>query len=157
MHDWPVLDAGAGCPFCGVMPPSDAYSFHVASLSVSTLRLDRNQAYPGSALVILTSCHAERLSELDDGTARAFCRDMMAAARAIERVFAPTHINYALLGNVVPHLHWLIVPRYASDPRWGRPVWTTERREMAVLEHPPGDYAALCERLHAALELEAEY
>lgn len=35
----------------------------------------------------------------------------------------PDHMNYELLGNSVPHLHWHIAPRYKTDPRWGRPIW----------------------------------
>jgi len=41
-----------------------------------------------------------------------------------------------MMGNVVPHLHWQIVPRYRSDPRWGAPVWTTTKDEMTVTALP---------------------
>jgi diadenosine tetraphosphate (Ap4A) HIT family hydrolase len=40
----------------------------------------------------------------------------------IERVFAPCHMNYQLLGNLVPHLHVHPVPRYLDDPAPGRPL-----------------------------------
>jgi diadenosine tetraphosphate (Ap4A) HIT family hydrolase len=32
-------------------------------------------------------------------------------------------MNYELLGNQVPHIHWHLIPRLATDPdpRW--PVW----------------------------------
>ena len=51
------------------------------------------------------------------------------------------------LGNTVPHLHIAVIPRYRSDPRWGRPVWTTSRDEL------PKTLAddAECERLALAL------
>ena len=48
------------------------------------------------------------------------------------QVLRPDHINVAILGNVVPHLHWLIVPRYRDDPRWEAPIWTTTQAEMPV-------------------------
>ena len=38
----------------------------------------------------------------------------------------PDHINIASLGNVMPHLHWHIIPRYRADPRWGGPIWPEE-------------------------------
>jgi diadenosine tetraphosphate (Ap4A) HIT family hydrolase len=40
------------------------------------------------------------------------------------------HINIETLGNVVPHLHWHIVPRYRTDPRWGNPIWLTSLADM---------------------------
>ncbi|MGE3343794.1 MAG: hypothetical protein AB7L71_10185 [Vicinamibacterales bacterium] len=40
----------------------------------------------------------------------------------IERVFSPCHMNYLLLGNIVPHLHVHVVPRYLDDPSPERPL-----------------------------------
>jgi diadenosine tetraphosphate (Ap4A) HIT family hydrolase len=40
----------------------------------------------------------------------------------VARVFESDKMNYSLLGNLIPHLHWHIVPRYWSDPAPGRPL-----------------------------------
>jgi diadenosine tetraphosphate (Ap4A) HIT family hydrolase len=48
---------------------------------------------------------------------------MVGVARAVARAFAPRKLNYELLGNTVPHLHWHVLPRYADDPNPLRPVW----------------------------------
>jgi diadenosine tetraphosphate (Ap4A) HIT family hydrolase len=32
-------------------------------------------------------------------------------------------MNYELLGNQVPHLHWHLFPRYRDDPNRLQPVW----------------------------------
>jgi hypothetical protein len=48
--------------------------------------------------------------------------DVHTVAQMIERVFAPCHMNYQLLGNLVPHLHVHLVPRYLDDPAPGRPL-----------------------------------
>jgi diadenosine tetraphosphate (Ap4A) HIT family hydrolase len=37
-------------------------------------------------------------------------------------VFKPCHVNYLLLGNIVPHLHVHIVPRYLDDSAPERPL-----------------------------------
>jgi diadenosine tetraphosphate (Ap4A) HIT family hydrolase len=44
-------------------------------------------------------------------------------ARAVEECFRPHKLNYELLGNQVPHLHWHVVPRYADDPDRLDPIW----------------------------------
>jgi len=47
----------------------------------------------------------------------AFMAEARQAARAIAGAFRPDLMNYASLGNVMPHLHWHLVPRYRTDPR----------------------------------------
>ena len=55
---------------------------------------------------------------------------MCVLARAIERAFHPRKVNYELLGNQVPHLHWHLFPRYDHDPEVLKPVWfALERAE----------------------------
>jgi diadenosine tetraphosphate (Ap4A) HIT family hydrolase len=55
-----------------------------------------------------------------------YCADLQKAETAIVRAVQPNHINIASLGNVMPHLHWHIIPRYQTDPRWGGPIWPEE-------------------------------
>ena len=42
--------------------------------------------------------------------------EVSAVAAALNRAFNPTKINYELLGNMVPHMHWHIVPRFTTTP-----------------------------------------
>jgi diadenosine tetraphosphate (Ap4A) HIT family hydrolase len=51
-----------------------------------------------------------------------FFEDMVLAAQALENVFRPDKMNFQLLGNVVPHLHVHLVPRYYGDPAPGHPI-----------------------------------
>jgi diadenosine tetraphosphate (Ap4A) HIT family hydrolase len=32
-------------------------------------------------------------------------------------------MNYELLGNQVPHIHWHLVPRLSTDPELHAPIW----------------------------------
>jgi diadenosine tetraphosphate (Ap4A) HIT family hydrolase len=97
----------------------------VAPLSVASLYLSRNQTYRGHCLLILER-HATRLDELSVAEWSAFSTDLHRSVGAITGTVRPDHINVASLGNLVPHLHWHIVPRYRSDPRWGAPIWSTD-------------------------------
>ena len=46
----------------------------------------------------------------------------------IELPVAPTKINLASLGNLVPHLHWHIVARFDWDSHFPQPVWGAAQR-----------------------------
>jgi diadenosine tetraphosphate (Ap4A) HIT family hydrolase len=56
-----------------------------------------------------------------------------------------------LLGNVISHLHWHLVPRRRSDERWGGPIWTTSQAEAKHTVLPPEERAALLDQLKAAM------
>jgi diadenosine tetraphosphate (Ap4A) HIT family hydrolase len=58
-----------------------------------------------------------------------------AVAKALYCVFAPDKINYELLGNMAPHMHWHIVPRSLSDPLWPRPHWSEPHPELLLTSH----------------------
>jgi diadenosine tetraphosphate (Ap4A) HIT family hydrolase len=72
--------------------------------------------------VILTN-HVTRLDALPEALYTAYMRNLRNSLGAIREAVHPDHMNIALLGNNCPHLHWSIVPRYRSDPRWARPIW----------------------------------
>jgi diadenosine tetraphosphate (Ap4A) HIT family hydrolase len=80
------------------------------------------QYYHGYCILVARR-HATELSGLDDTTRRAYLEEMALLAHAIEACFQPHKLNYELLGNQVPHLHWHLFPRYRDDPDRLRPVW----------------------------------
>jgi diadenosine tetraphosphate (Ap4A) HIT family hydrolase len=41
----------------------------------------------------------------------------------------PDKVNLATLGNVVPHLHWHVIPRYKEDSCFPASVWSEKQRE----------------------------
>jgi diadenosine tetraphosphate (Ap4A) HIT family hydrolase len=45
------------------------------------------------------------------------------ASRALVGLFAPTKVNVAALGNMVPQLHIHVIARFADDPAWPQPIW----------------------------------
>jgi diadenosine tetraphosphate (Ap4A) HIT family hydrolase len=40
----------------------------------------------------------------------------------MQLVYRPLKMNYQLLGNRIPHLHWLIAPRFEDDVAPGDPL-----------------------------------
>jgi diadenosine tetraphosphate (Ap4A) HIT family hydrolase len=148
---WDQWAQGAGCPFDAPRAPSNDHWDIVTPLTVSTLYLSKNQTYRGHSVLILDLRHVVRPDELSPREWAMFCADLHRAESAIMQVLCPDHINVAVLGNVVPHLHWLIVPRYRGDPRWGAPVWTTTLAEMADTRLSADEQAGLIRKLRPLL------
>jgi diadenosine tetraphosphate (Ap4A) HIT family hydrolase len=150
LPSWLEMRAGRGCPLCAPRPAITVRTWRVCSLPVSSVYLWRNEVYRGACTVVYDPAHATRPGELTAADWAQLCADIRLVETAITRLVRPDHINVELLGNTVPHLHASIIPRRVSDPRWGGPIWTTTREEMASI---PMTEAA-CEEL--AKELAAQ-
>lgn len=150
--DWADRVAGADCPFDGRLPDCDDERYRVRKLKASTLYLDRNQAYRGHGVLIFDRRHATRIDELSAEEWQACAADLHDACHAIVTAVEPDHLNVESLGNMVPHLHWHIFPRFRDDPRWGKAVWTTDVADMPVAIAGPDECAALAARINAALD-----
>src|SRR5580692_5446617 len=75
--------------------------------------------------VLVSRRHVTELSALDDDERRSYLDEMCLLSKAIEAAFHPHKLNYELLGNQVPHLHWHLFPRYRDDPGHLKSVWVT--------------------------------
>ena len=95
-------------------------------------KLNPDQYFPGYSFVVFKR-HETELYSLDDQDRRTFLEDMSFVAKALALTFQPDKMNYELLGNGQPHMHWHLIPRYRSDPLWGRPIWIggTRRKRLS--------------------------
>jgi diadenosine tetraphosphate (Ap4A) HIT family hydrolase len=41
----------------------------------------------------------------------------------------PTKVNLAALGNMVPHIHWHVIPRFTDDVFFPGSAWSSRIRE----------------------------
>ena len=89
------------------------------SWSTATSLLNRDQFFPGYCFVF-TKEHVTELFHLDPVDRQGVMEEVNRVAAALATVFAPTKLNYELLGNMVPHMHWHLVPRFADRSRSGR-------------------------------------
>ncbi|MBI1216866.1 MAG: HIT domain-containing protein [Alphaproteobacteria bacterium] len=149
---WEDLIAGKGCPFCPPRPDDNEFWLKVASLSAATLYIDRNQAYRGYCLLVFDKRHVTGLEQLDEDEHRALTTDLRRAALAISKAVSPDMMNYASLGNVIPHLHFHLIPRYENDPRWGGPIWTTKLEDMQCVTPEESDLRALAQEIAGNLQ-----
>ena len=83
---------------------------------------------------IITNKHIKEFSELSDEEAI----NLSLAVKKIEKTMIdflnPDKINIAALGNMVPHLHIHIIPRYINDPWWPGASFCEKKREF---NYPP--------------------
>lgn len=73
--------------------------------------------------------HVREFSQLPRAD-RIACLDAVATIEGLMlRHLAPAKVNLATLGNVVPHLHWHVIARFAWDTHFPAPVWAPAQRE----------------------------
>jgi diadenosine tetraphosphate (Ap4A) HIT family hydrolase len=84
--------------------------------------------YPGF-LRVVWNAHVREMSDLDAAQRARLMHAVLLAEQALRAHLAPDKINLASLGNVVPHLHWHVVPRYHGDAHYPQPIWGTRQRE----------------------------
>jgi diadenosine tetraphosphate (Ap4A) HIT family hydrolase len=150
-HDWNEKASGHDCPFERT-DSAALENFHlVAPLSASTLYLERNQCYRGYCVLIYKRRHVARVDQLTADEWLELAGDLHRAHSAIWQACAPEHMNVASLGNVVPHLHWHLIPRYVNDPRWGNPIWPTSVSDMPRVTLAEEEYREIADRIRAAL------
>src|SRR5439155_167142 len=96
-----------GCWICKILREPAHLIFFESRTSVGKLNPD--QFFKGYSFVTL-KYHEEELYQLTDENRRNFLEDMSRVATALAKTFNPDKMNYELLGNGMPHLHWHLVP-----------------------------------------------
>ncbi|MEI2415854.1 HIT family protein [Orrella sp. JC864] len=128
--------AAAGCPLC--RGDGGQVLWRDAQLRV----VDAGEPdYPGFTRVIWQD-HAAEMSDLDEAARQRLMRAVLAVEQAQRRTLAPDKINLASLGNMVPHVHWHVIPRWRDDRHFPDAVWAAPRRDPGPSPQAP-DAAAL--------------
>lgn len=83
--------------------------------------------YSGFCRVILNR-HVREMTDLAPAERSHLMMMVMKTEQVVRDVMQPDKINLASLGNVVPHLHWHVIPRFADDPHFPNPVWGAKLR-----------------------------
>lgn len=105
-------------------------------------------AFPGFCRVIWQA-HVREMSDLPAAERHHLLDVVYAVEAALRTLLRPDKINLASLGNVVPHLHWHVIPRWADDSHFPAPIWAVAVR--AVPQRASPDSTALRATLDAAL------
>ncbi len=136
--------AGVGCPMC----PDSSEADVVADLPSGRAHLQNDADYRGYCILVFRR-HAVELHDLTETERRMWIDDISRIGRAVSEECLPDKLNVTMLGNMVPHLHCHIMPRYSGDPDWGHPPAykrPDDRRQL-----PADEYEGLRMKLTEAL------
>ena len=91
--------------------------------------------YTGFCRVIWNS-HEKEMTDLATADRDHLMAVVFEVEGVLRDVLAPDKINLASLGNLTPHLHWHVIPRWRDDPHFPGSIWGERLREPAVRALP---------------------
>jgi len=114
---------------------------------VSVVAVDEVE-YPGFTRVVWNA-HVKEMTDLPVAD-RVRIMDVVWAVESAQReVMAPEKINLASFGNMTPHVHWHVIPRYRDDAHFPNPTWAVAQRASSA--EVLAARRALLPALHAAI------
>ena len=134
------------CFYCQDDDSRKALMIEIMKLKSSTLYLFRDQKNRGRC-VLKFNDHKTDLSQLTDDEYALFSKELRAVSKALMALFKPDKINYAIYGDLVPHLHVHIVPKRKDGPQWGSPFSDSVPRKTLSEEEYRGLISSIKEEV----------
>lgn len=96
-------------------------------------------AHPGFTRVVWNE-HVSEMTQLPVPARNALMEAVWQVEQAQRQVLAADKINLAQFGNMVPHLHWHVVPRWSNDSHFPEAIWApaparSHAQAMAWTQH----------------------
>ena len=120
----------------------------IGDLTLCQLRLHKNGAFPWVMLIPKRDNIVEIL-DLTDDDQDILWNEIIFVSTIMKKLFKPTKLNVANLGNIVPQLHVHVVARYSDDKAWPGPIWNSGVKRDYELD----EAEALIKQLKAAFAL----
>ena len=131
------------CDACsGTWPPAD---YFIADMGLSLAYLHDDQFFPGWT-VLLFKRHATELFHLAPTERIQLMEEVSRMAKVLAETFEATKMNYELLGNQLPHIHWHLVPRLPRDPAPLEPVWRVPHGRVSLSAEQVGTTISLIKK-----------
>jgi diadenosine tetraphosphate (Ap4A) HIT family hydrolase len=83
--------------------------------------------YPGFVRVVWNA-HVREMTDLSPAERAHLMQSVFAVERAQREVMLPHKVNVASLGNMTPHVHWHVIPRFEDDAHFPAPIWAQRLR-----------------------------
>lgn len=98
--------------------------------------------YPGFCRVIWQS-HVREMSDLTTDEQHYLLDTVVAVERAVRVATQADKVNLASLGNVTPHVHWHVIPRWVDDRHFPQPIWAAPQRASSHAPIPDWKHGLL--------------
>jgi diadenosine tetraphosphate (Ap4A) HIT family hydrolase len=117
------------CDLCTLLaaPPAEVLVWRDALLSVVFVD---DASYPGFTRVVWHA-HVKEMTDLAPEDRAHIMWAVWQVEAAQRAVMAPEKVNLASFGNMTPHVHWHVIPRYVDDVHFPHPTWAVAQREPA--------------------------
>ena len=109
------------CDLCKLLAAPPAGVLLWSDRQVSVVAVDEPE-YPGFTRVVWNE-HVKEMTELCPSERNRVMEVVWAVEAAQRAVLAPEKINLASFGNMTPHVHWHVIPRYLDDAHFPNPTW----------------------------------
>ena len=113
------------CDLCTLLQAPGA-ALVWADHQLSVVAVDETE-YPGFTRVVWNA-HVKEMTDLAPQERTRVMEAVWAVEAAQRAVMVPEKINLASFGNMTPHVHWHVIPRYLDDAHFPNPVWTAAVR-----------------------------
>ena len=113
------------CELCSLSEANALW--HDARCLVVRVGSKEAEDYPGFCRVVWRQ-HVREMTDLSTPDRQHLMSLVFAVETALRSLYQPTKINLASLGNMVPHLHWHVIPRFSDDPQFPAPIWSNQER-----------------------------
>ena len=72
---------------------------------------------------VIWNAHTKEITDLARDDRNRFMDAVFQVETALRSSLNPDKMNIASLGNMTPHLHWHIIPRFRDDAAFPKPIW----------------------------------
>ena len=93
-----------------------------AALRIVSVSGADGETYRGFCRVIWNQ-HVNEMTDLAPAERSQFMKAVFKLEAVLREQLSPEKMNIASLGNMTPHLHWHVIPRFIGDATFPKPIW----------------------------------
>lgn len=81
---------------------------------------------------VICNAHIKEMTDLTPAQRSTLMMTVCKVEQVLREVLRPDKVNLASLGNMTPHLHWHVIPRFRNDKHFPQAIWGEQQRDGEV-------------------------